>query len=367
MNLEERRAANPLRLVLVGCGAVSEVMYRGPLQHLQAEGRLAVSALVDPNAKRLGVLGAAFPNAARFANLPEAFSAAGVPFDVAIIASPPKYHCEQTLFSLRNGCHVLCEKPFAMTAAECEVMIAEANRQNRKLSVGLFRRYYPSVQAIGELLQSGILGPLRSFSALEGSVFNWPLAEAAHAGVLADTGPHTLDLLRSWLGPLELVSYSDDALGELEANCHLRLSTRNGVTGDVHLSRDTALAGRHVIHCEKGWVAYTCDDATAFTWGWNGMTFPATVRLGAPGAAVPMWRPPGAAPYLDDSMMVYFTDQIRDICRAASEGTELLSPPTEALEGVRLMEQCYASRSIFPHSPWLSERELSAGRMAEAS
>jgi predicted dehydrogenase len=360
MTTTEPSAASPLRTLLVGCGAVSEILYQGALARLQAEGLATVVGLVDPVPARLDVLARAFPRARRYPQLEQAL--ADTSPHVAIIASPPRFHREQTLLSLRHGCHVLCEKPLAVTAADCDDMIEEARSHNRQLSVGLFRRHYPSAQAIRSLLQAGVLGRPVSFAVQEGSIFRWPWqseaapASEAFGGVLADTGPHALDLLTWWLGPLQLESYSDDALGHVEVNCRLELTAQSGARGTVLLSRDTALPNRHLITCERGWVAYSCDDPTRFTWGWEGAPFPATTHLSLPAAAHPLMVEPDRAPLPVDSLHVYFTEQLRNLCAAIRGDEQLVVSVEDARDGVRIITECQAQRRLIDPA-WLGDDE----------
>ena len=60
-------------------------------------------------------------------------------------------HAEYTIRALKAGKHVLCEKPMANTAAECEQMIAAAKAANRKLMIGYRLHYEPYNQALVKL------------------------------------------------------------------------------------------------------------------------------------------------------------------------------------------------------------------------
>jgi predicted dehydrogenase len=53
--------------------------------------------------------------------------------DIVSVATPPASHAAITIDALRAGAHVLCEKPFAMTAAEADAMVAAADESGRLL------------------------------------------------------------------------------------------------------------------------------------------------------------------------------------------------------------------------------------------
>jgi predicted dehydrogenase len=329
-----------LQVLICGCGAVTERFYLRPLHELATEGLIRVAALADPAEERTARIGAQFPKARRHGSLQEALRA--IRPDLVIVASPHRLHKEHTLASLSAGSHVLCEKPLALTAADCDEMIAAAERQQRVLGVGHFRRFFPSVQAIRSAIQAEVLGRPVSFAAFEGEIYRWPVSSPA-GGVLADIGPHALDLLSWWLGPLSLASYSDDAIDGVEVNCRLELETAGGVRGTLRLSRDTVLPDRHVLEFERGWLAYRCDVPDRFEWGWNGATHSQDVVLGPTPATSPMWA--AASQPVSAHPGASFQRQLRNVVAAIHGDAPLLAPPRDAREGIALIEQCYASKT----------------------
>ena len=60
--------------------------------------------------------------------------------DAVYIASPNSFHADQAITLLNHGKHVLCEKPFASNAAEVELMIAAAKRNDVLLMEAIFAR-----------------------------------------------------------------------------------------------------------------------------------------------------------------------------------------------------------------------------------
>src|SRR5262245_2792550 len=74
------------------------------------------------------------------------------------IATPVHVHAEQTIAAAEAGKHVLCEKPMAMTAAECDRMIAACRSNGVKLGIAYYRRFYPVVARVKAILESGEIG-----------------------------------------------------------------------------------------------------------------------------------------------------------------------------------------------------------------
>src|SRR5215211_3946940 len=91
--------------VMVGCGAVAQFLYAPALLTLERAGAVRVSGLVDPVSRQRDEVRASFPHASPYSDL--ASSPLG-PNTLVIIASPPKWHAEQSIFALRQGSAVLC-------------------------------------------------------------------------------------------------------------------------------------------------------------------------------------------------------------------------------------------------------------------
>ncbi len=81
--------------------------------------------------------------------------------DLVIITTTTADHCQLTVEALRNGKHVFCNKPMAMTLNECERMNAEAARSAGKLLIlnGAWR-YWPMSRKAREIIASGELGEI---------------------------------------------------------------------------------------------------------------------------------------------------------------------------------------------------------------
>src|SRR5437868_9317890 len=103
-------SVRPIQVSMVGCGAVAEMFYTPALKALEKSGACEVTALVDPNSQRTAQLQREFPNAKTFKDLD---GLTGGNDALAIIASPVRFHAEQTIRALNGGLSVLCEKPMA--------------------------------------------------------------------------------------------------------------------------------------------------------------------------------------------------------------------------------------------------------------
>ncbi len=345
----------PIRIGLAGCGAISETYYAPALRELERTGEVQVVALMDPSPERTALFKDGFPGASFLGGLAGMSKARP---DLVIVASPPRFHAEQTVALLKAGIPVLCEKPMANTVAEAEEMAAAARDSGKALAIGLFRRFFPALRAMREIIARGSLGPVRSFSIAEGGVFGWPAQSASFfqkasskGGVLLDAGVHALDIVQWWFGEPSELAYADDAMGGLEANCRVEMGY-GAFSGQVQLSRDTQLANRYVVQCEKAWMAWNPLETNRFELQFEGtgqalavMTHPSPpdkyrTRLKTP----------------DADFYGCFINQLRNARAAVLGEEEVFIPAEEGIKSLRLIERCYGERK-FLEMPWLSERE----------
>lgn len=141
--------------------------------------------------------------------------------DVVYAASRVYEHLPQTAASAAAGKHVLCEKPMALTGAECQAMVDACQQTGVNLAVAYYRRYYPKNRKIKELLEQGAIGtPVLVRMVLTGNYDPtpddpkfWRVDPAKSAGgPIADVGSHRLDLLCYWFGDPTAVAARNETL-----------------------------------------------------------------------------------------------------------------------------------------------------------
>jgi Predicted dehydrogenases and related proteins len=347
--------SSPRRVILVGCGAVARQFYVPALRVLQNAGLARVAAIVDPSVNAREFVARAFPRAGQAASLEQTTAPAGT---LVIVASPPGCHAAQTVAAFERGWHVLCEKPMASSAAEAAEMIAAAKQHDRLLAVGLYKRFFPASRYIRSLCRDWLLGPLVSFSIREGGPFRWPAGPSffdraqTPGGVLLDIGVHVLDLLGWWLGQPSGVKYADDAMGGLETNAFLRLDYSSGAFGTLHLSRDWGTAQRYRFVFERGVVTWKVNDANGLTVELAGTPAAVQGTLLAPHHDLPLIAEPRAL----ETNAQCFILQLVNVLGAIDGHEELLVPGEQGQDSLRLIEHCYAHRTLV-EQPWLTPEE----------
>lgn len=343
---------SPVPVVLVGCGAVSQLFYRPALHALEQAGLLRVAALVDPAEAARKTVHRDFPAALSVAALTELPAMSGA---LAIIASPPRFHCAQAETAFQAGFDVLCEKPLAANSAEGARMVGAAQSSGRLLAAGHYKRFFPAHRALQQLIAKKTFGTLRRVEITEGGKFSWPALtdsffrkEQTPGGVLLDIGVHVLDLLLWWLGEPTTFTYADDAMGGLEANCLFVGEFAGGTRATVQLSRDWPTANCYVFHFERAVLHCRVNASNQLELTFDGVPFTFAAELRDP--LPPM--PTSATAALETNPQAFIA-QLADVCAAVSAARAPFVSGVDGLRALRLIEQCYAARQPLSQ-PWLT-------------
>jgi predicted dehydrogenase len=151
--------------------------------------------------------------------------------DVVYVATPQSRHMDDTLALLQAGKHVLCEKPFALDAAQAQRMVDEARRHGLFLMEAIWSRYLPAYRSLVEVVGSGRIGEPLLVEADFG--FRRP-ADPEHrlfrlelgGGGLLDLGIYPLQLCTLLLGPVEHVS-AEGVIGDTGVDEHVAAVLRH--------------------------------------------------------------------------------------------------------------------------------------------
>ncbi len=125
--------------------------------------------------------------------------------DAIYVATPHPMHEEHTLLALNAGKPVLCEKPFAISAKQAQLMIDSARKNNVALLEAMWTRYLPHIATVREILKAGTLGQIQSVEADHGQRLadrNIPrlMDPALGGGALLDLGIYPVSFLHLVLG-----------------------------------------------------------------------------------------------------------------------------------------------------------------------
>jgi predicted dehydrogenase len=132
--------------------------------------------------------------------------------DAVVISAANHLHKEFTVEALKNGKHVLCEKPMAMTFEDSKAMVKASETYGKILDIAHNQRLNKAHQKARQLIKEGEIGKVLSFRSTfgHGGPEGWSSSpgkdvwffkkDMAGMGAMADLGIHKTDLLQYLMG-----------------------------------------------------------------------------------------------------------------------------------------------------------------------
>jgi glucose-fructose oxidoreductase len=154
------RASRSVRYAVVGLGHIAQVAVLPAFKHARRNSRLV--ALVSDDSTKLKTLARRYDVDQTYSY--DEYETCLENVDAVYIALPNSLHAEYTIRAARAGVHVLCEKPMAVTVAECQRMIAACDRNRVKLMIA-YRLHFEQInlKAIS-LVRAGRIGEPKFFN-----------------------------------------------------------------------------------------------------------------------------------------------------------------------------------------------------------
>jgi len=119
--------------------------------------------------------------------------------DAVVVVTPTAYHKDIVVAAADAGKHIFCEKPMAMTVAECDEMITAAEKNNVVLQIGFMRRFDQSFVYAKEQIKQGAIGDVvlvKSLTRGPSIPQRWQYDITKSNGPLAEVNSHDIDTLR---------------------------------------------------------------------------------------------------------------------------------------------------------------------------
>ena len=287
--------------------------------------------------------------------------------DLIVVVTPHPQHRDNALEALAAGCHVLVEKPMAVSVAQCDEMISAAEKAGKTLSVVSQRRWFPACVRIKDAINAGKLGKP---CLLQLSILGWrdeayyksdpwrgKWAEEG-GGILINQAAHQIDLMNWFMGGEGAAGAIEEIQGfwenfnhpyiEVEDSAVAILKFKGGALGSVLVSNSQkpGIYAKVHVHGSSGASAGVQTDGGAmFIAGMSSITEPPLNDL---------WTIPGEEGLLEkfrgddeaffkkiNATVYFFSRQLEDTCRAILEGN---LPPVTAADGretVKFIETMY--------------------------
>ena len=191
-----------LRIGVIGGGGIAQSAHIANYKKYADEVKLVAIADVNETIVRQNRENHGFQYG--FADYNEMLSQ--VELDAVSVCTPNKFHAPAAIAALNAGCHVLCEKPPAMTSAEARLMEEAAAKAGKILAYGFNHRYTAEAQMLKRFVDAGELGSIyagRVTAMRRSGIPGWGVftnKELQGGGPLIDIGVHMLDLALYLMG-----------------------------------------------------------------------------------------------------------------------------------------------------------------------
>lgn len=251
-----------LNFALVGCGRIAE----RHAKHIIGMGNLI--AVCDVKPQRVNLFTGQYACQGYSGIDDMLLNEKGI--DVVSVCTPNGLHAEHSIKALKAGCHVLCEKPMALSVKDCGNMIIESEKSNKKLFIVKQNRYNPPVVALKNIIDENKLGKIAN---VQVNCFwnrnenyyresDWKGRRDLDGGTLFTQFSHFIDLLYWIVGDIKnvypiLKNQLHKNLIEFEDSGVIALEFDNGAIGTINYNVNSYkknMEGSLTIFGEKGTV-----------------------------------------------------------------------------------------------------------------
>lgn len=203
----------PVRFGLVGFGAWGQFHAQSIAGNPEAE----LTAITAPSAASREAAAKAHPRARIFADHRQML--AETKLDIVDVVTPSNTHLDIATAALDAGCHLLLEKPMALSVADCQEIVRRAEQRGRKLAVGHELRLSTQWGEIKRIIDAGVIGdPLYVLVELLRKPYRlgasgWRYDQQRVGSWVLEEPIHFFDLARWYLSsagdPVELHAYGN--------------------------------------------------------------------------------------------------------------------------------------------------------------
>lgn len=230
----------PLKGGVIGTGFFAE-------NHLNAWRDLEgadIVAICDLDSERLQAVGNVFNIQARYFDARSMLAEQQLDF-IDVITTVPSHRTLVEL-GLDNGCHVICQKPFAETLVDARAMVSAASVARKTLMIHENFRWQSAVRTVIEVLRAGKIGTpffcRASFRSGYDVFTGQPYLAKGKRFIIEDLGIHILDITRALMGDVKRVAATTARVNSQikgEDVATILLAHDNGTTSVVDCSYAT--------------------------------------------------------------------------------------------------------------------------------
>ncbi len=174
--------------------------------------------------------------------------------NTVLIVIPNPLHKEAAVKAARAGKHIICEKPAALTVADFDEMVAEAEKAGVRMTVHQQRRHDPDFVPMKAVLKQGLVGKpylVRSMMyGVNGNMHDWHIYPEMGGGMLYDWGIHLIDQILDMVDEKVVSVYADiKNVINKEVDDYFLLVFRfeSGLTAEIEL-------GTYFLTPKRAWI-----------------------------------------------------------------------------------------------------------------
>ena len=251
--------------------------------------------------------------------------------DVVYVVLPNGMHPEYTIRGAKAGKHVLCEKPMANSASDCQAMINACKDAGKKLAIGYRCQFEPNNVECMRLAREKVFGDLKmidaGFGFRIGNPDQWRLkADLAGGGALMDVGIYALQACRFLAGeePVEISAQETKTdpvkFAEVDESIVWTMKFPSGVLAYCSTTYNFSGINRFSAHCDKGW--FSLDPAYSYG-GIKGRTSKGDV--------------------IEKPVIDQFANEMDNFSKCILEGRESQVSGEEGMRDLKVIEAIYRS------------------------
>lgn len=345
--------ADRVRIGVVGCGLVAQVMHLPYLREL--DGLFEIGGVCDLSPSRVDAVGEMYGVGRRTTDWRELLT---WPLDAVMVLIAGS-HAPVAEAAFDAGLHVFAEKPLALSVAEGRSMVEHGKHAGRILMTGYMKRYDPAYELLqGRMGELGVIRHARlatQESPFEPYVAHYPLhmANDVPAATLADLGADDRARVRAAIGDVDALTARVYRDWILDSMVH-ELNAVRGLLGDptsvsfarIRESGITAVLQFGTVECVATWTDLPGMARYRQSWEFDGVARRAVLELPSPflrSAPTMLTFEDGAAGSPASSQTVHtagydeaFKRELRELHAAITEGRQPRTPGEDAVRDLAL-------------------------------
>ena len=335
-------AKSPIKVAVVGLGRSG---YGIHIKRLRGDDRFQIAAVTDWIPARCKEVQKEFGSEI-FPDVESLLK--GADAEAVIVASYSNTHAPISIAAMKSGRAALCEKPIADSVADAKKMLATAEKTGQKLLVHHNYRFFPETRYLLDVIKSGRIGKvfeIRMRALGFGRRYDWQTLRKFHGGVINNTCPHFIDIGLQLLGSPVKDTFCDlkqiASYGDVEDHVKVLLRSENGRVYDMEVSSvckfpepKWTLLGSNGTLISDGSKAKIAWFDPKKAGKYSVMEKPTPDRSYVSDTKLP-WQEeevPAVGPSIGD-----YYDNVYAVLR---EGKKMVVKPEEALEVVRVTQDC---------------------------